>query len=115
MAHLRIVRRHMRSILLASVVISLAACSNNIVEYTTDSGGHLRKTAAVSSEQDFQRYLNREIDMEARGNSPPAPYRGWREFWKAPHWSASSARFSTEQKTLAYVREQRKHRGLPPI
>ena len=117
-AHLVLVRP-MRPSRLISVMIMLsfvvAGCGGGTTLYTADASGHLHKV--TSNPAEIVRYqIIRYAEMEAKGVRPPALSRTWREFWTKvvaywPGWQE----FGTHEQVMAFIAEQRRARGLPPL
>jgi hypothetical protein len=104
-------------ILIASLAITLiTACSNQNVQYTANSSGHLHRVGTVTSVEVFKNKVVREAGFEAAGLRPPVGSRTWRDYWlKVVAYWPGADQFGTHQKVVAYIAQERRARGLPPL
>jgi hypothetical protein len=103
----------MISVLAAGVLLS---CSNGPVEYAADnSGGYLHQISTHPAEI-FRNKVDHEAELEARGVEPPVGNASWHEYWvkMIAYWTERDA-FGTHQQVTAYIVQQRRARGLPPL
>jgi hypothetical protein len=94
----------------------LFSCSNGPVEYATEnSGGYLHEISTDPAEV-FCRKVNHEADLEARGIQAPVGNTSWRDYWMKmiAYWSGTGA-YGTHDQVAAYIVQQRRARGLPPL
>ena len=104
---------NMISVLAATVLLS---CSNGPVEYAADnSGGYLHQISTDPAEI-FRNKVNHETELEARGVEPPVGNASWHEYWTKmiAYWSGPEG-VGTNQQVTAYIVQQRRARGLPPL
>ncbi len=93
----------------------VAGCGGGTTLYTADASGHLRKVTSKPAEI-FKYEVIRYAEMEAKGKPPPSLSRTWREYWIKvgatwPGWKE----FGTHEQVMAFIAEQRRARGLPPL
>jgi len=103
----------MISVLAAGVLVS---CSNGPVEYAADnSGGYLHQISTDPAEI-FRNKVDHEAELEARGVEPPVGNTSWRDFWTKmiAYWTGPDG-LGTHQQVAAYIVQQRRARGLPPL
>jgi hypothetical protein len=109
----------MRSILLAvlaiATVVGAIGCGSGTTLYTVEPGGHLAKITSDPAEM-FRHTVIREAEFEAQGKPPARPGKTWRDYWiKVAPYLIGAQEFGTHERVLAYIREQRKARGLPSL
>jgi hypothetical protein len=100
-------------VLTAGVLVS---CSNGPVEYAADnSGGYLHQISTDPAEI-FRNKVDHEAELEARGVEPPVGNTSWRDFWTKmiAYWTGPDG-LGTHQQVTAYIVQQRRARGLPPL
>ena len=98
-----------------AVMIGTFGCGGGSTLYTVEPGGHLRKITSDPAEM-FRYYVNREADFEAQGKQAPGGSKSWRDYWTkvAPYWMGAD-KFGTHEQVMAFIRQERKRRGLPPL
>lgn len=103
----------MVSVLAATVLLG---CSNSSVEYASDnSGGYLHQISTDPSEI-FRNKVDHEAELEGRGVEPPVGNTSWRDYWTKliAYWAGPDG-FGSHDQVVAYIVQQRRTRGLPPL
>ena len=94
----------------------LAACSNAPVAYNSDNPGPILHYISTDPAEIFRNKVDQEAALEARGVEPPVGNASWHEFWMKmiAYWSGPDG-FAEHRQVAAYVIQQRRARGLPPL
>jgi hypothetical protein len=112
--------RAMKPFLLPCVIVillSFVGCSTRSGEYVVDQNGRFRKLsekeAAIST---FKSKVHMTAYYEARGERPVDPKYTWRQYWTkvVPYWIGSQE-FGSHEEVMAYIAQERKAQGLPPL
>ena len=94
----------------------LVSCTNAPVEYATDNGVGYFHQISTDPVVIFQNKVDHEAALEAHGIEPPVGNTSWREYWaKLIAYFSGEGAVGTHQQVAAYVIQQRRARGLPPI
>lgn len=111
-----IVGRMREFCLLISVIAVLVGCTNAPVEYAAEnSGGNLHWISTEPAEV-FRHKVNREAELEAHGVEPPVGNASWREYWaKVIEYYTNANEIGSRREIAAYVVQQRRAHGLPPL
>jgi hypothetical protein len=99
-----------------SVAAVLGGCGNSSVEYAADnSGGYLHQISTDPAEI-FRNKVGHEAELEARGVEPPVGTTSWRDYWtKLIAYYTGENGFASHDQVVAYIVQQRRDRGLPPL
>jgi hypothetical protein len=99
-----------------SIAAVLVSCSNSSVEYAADnSGGYLHQISTDPAEI-FRNKVSHEAELEAGGVAPPVGNTSWRDYWtKLIAYYAGENGFASHDQVVAYIVQQRRGRGLPPL
>ena len=108
-----ILTRNLFSVCTAAV---LAGCSDAPVEYNADNSGGVFHQISTDPEEIFRNKVDHEAELEARGVEPPVGNPSWREYWSKliAYYTGPNATEVNAQ-VAAYVVQQRRARGLPPL
>ena len=104
-------------VLMAVAAAFLAACADSPVEFNADNPGGILHQISTDPSEIFRNKVDHEATLEARGVEPPVGNASWRDYWNkliAYYTSAEEGR-GTHQEIAAYVAQQRRSRGLPPL
>jgi hypothetical protein len=64
----------------------------------------------------FRHQVDREAEFEAHGKPPAHIDKTWHNYWtKVAPYLPGTREFGTHEQVMAYIREQRKIRGLSPL
>jgi hypothetical protein len=94
----------------------LLGCSNGPVEYAADNSGGVLHQISTDPDEIFRNKVNHEAELEARGVEPPVGNASWRDYWikMIAYWTGTGAN-GTHAQVAAYIVQQRRARGLPPL
>jgi hypothetical protein len=103
------------------IIIAIAAgvlfgCSIGTVEYATDNSGGVLHQISTDPSEIFRNKIDHEAELEARGVEQPVGSSSWREYWtKLIAYYSGEAAIGSQRDVAAYVVQQRRARGLPPL
>jgi hypothetical protein len=96
-------------------------CSTKVVEYKTDSSGHIHYVGTFTKDQVWEQEETSDIDDEVAGKHPWAGISTWREYWRwryanirryhMPDWK--STEFKNADDMVRWIEQQRTAKGLP--
>jgi hypothetical protein len=94
----------------------LLGCSSGPVEYAADNSGGVLHQISTDPAEIFRNKVDHEAELEARGVEPPVGSATWRNFWEKmiAYWAGPEG-FGNHRDVAAYVVQQRRARGLPPL
>jgi hypothetical protein len=110
--------REFRIILTMAAAAVLFNCTNGPVEYNADSTGGTFHSISTDPAEIFRNKIDHEAALEARGVEPPVGNASWRDYWTkliAYYTETGADGVGTHQQVVAYIVEQRRSRGLPPL
>jgi hypothetical protein len=98
------------------VAAVLVGCSNGPVEYAADNSGGVLHRISTDPDEIFRNKVDHEAELEARGVEPPVGNASWHEYWikMIAYWTGTGA-YGTHAQVAAYIVQQRRARGLPPL
>lgn len=101
---------------LAFTAGALLGCSNGPVEYAADNSGGVLHQISTDPAEIFRNKVDHEAELEARGVEPPVGNMSWRDFWTKliAYWTEADT-VGTHEQVMAYIVQQRRTRGLPPM
>jgi hypothetical protein len=109
--------RHLYLVFAVTIGLCLVGCSAQRGEYVVEGNGRLRKVsdreALIAT---FKSKVHMSAYYEKRGELPADPKYTWREYWTkvVPYWIGSQE-FGTHEEIMAYIAQERKAQGLPPL
>jgi hypothetical protein len=110
-------------ITLGIAVLLCSGCRTKVVEYKTDSSGHLHYVGTLTPDESWKQIEKARIDAEVAGEHPDAGKQTWKEYWQwsykdirlnpgPPPWHSTD--FKTADDMVRWIERQRSARGLPP-
>ena len=100
----------------------IAGCADRVVEYKSDSSGHVHYVGTFTEEESWKQIVESNIDREKAGERPDGGSATWEQDWQ--NWYANirhhpsvgfkSADLKTPEDMVTYMKQRRIARGLPP-
>src|SRR5437660_12908224 len=111
---MRMLIRMLFPICLAAALVN---CSNGPVEYNAANPGGILHQISTDPGEIFRNKVDHEAELEARGVERPVGSASWREYWTKliAYFSGEEAAVGSRRDVAAYVVQQRRARGLPPL
>jgi hypothetical protein len=110
---MRMLSRKLFPVCIAAVLIG---CSNGPVEYAADNSGGIFHQISTDPTKIFRNKVDHEAELEARGVEPPVGNISWHDYWaKLIAYFSAEDSVGTHRQVAAYVVQQRRARGLPPL
>jgi len=103
-------------IVLIIAASALLGCAEGPVEYNADNSGGILHQISTDPGEIFRNKVDHEAELEARGVEPPVGNASWRDFWTKmiAYWSGPDG-YGKHREVAAYIIQQRRARGLPPL
>ncbi|HEY5041511.1 MAG TPA: hypothetical protein VIK53_05855 [Verrucomicrobiae bacterium] len=109
-------------ILLSVCSFVIAGCADRVVEYQSDSSGHVHYVGTFTEEESWKQIVESTIDREKAGERPDGGFATWEQDWQ--NWYANIRRtqkmifksddLKTPEDMVTYMKQRRIARGLPP-
>ena len=111
---MRMLARRVFPICVAAVLVG---CAEGPVEYAADNSGGILHQISTDPGEIFRNKVDHEAELEARGVERPVGSASWREYWTKliAYFSGEEAAVGSRRDVAAYVVQQRRARGLPPL
>ena len=107
---------HTRRLFPVCVAAVLIGCSDGPVEYNVENSGGILHQISTDPVEIFRNKVDHEAGLEAQGVGPPVGNTSWRDYWrKVIAYYTEVDGFGTREQVAAYVVQQRRARGLPPL